>query len=176
MYRERILFLLVLVCIAFSLAAALNATLPGDLAVTQWVQGLTSPALDDGAIAVGWMADIPPMAVGLAVAALVLVVRGHRSYAIGLIIVGFVVIAIPLLQDLIGRPRPPEDFVPVLFTDHSPGYPSSHALTATAYLGAMLWVSAKLVGPGQGAVWLLRLILASAILVIGVSRVYAGAL
>ncbi len=175
MYRERVLFLLVLFCIGLSLAAAVNATLPGDLAVTQWVQGFASPALDDSALVIDWLADNGPMAVGLAVATLVLIVRGHRTYALGLVLVSLLAIAIPLLKDLIGRPRPSEGLVRVLFTEHSAGYPSGHALTGAAYFGAMLWVSSKLVGPGQGAVWLFRVFLVVAILLIGASRVYAGA-
>ncbi len=157
-----------------SVAAAGDGVLPGDVAVTRWLQDAPVPgaeALTRFAAAVG----SAPVIIGLVTPlALLLAWRGERRWALLLVAVVLLRALNPALKLLIASPRPTADLVRVeeLATRH--GFPSGHVMGVTLLFGGTIWLAEQVIERGL----VRRLVQAAAafvILVTGFGRVYVGA-
>jgi membrane-associated phospholipid phosphatase len=155
------------------IAAARTSYLPGDLAVTRFLQS-TLPADTTWAQLVSQAATAPwvYLLAGLA-AILSLSIAGWRAAILALICYGVAVYAGPRLQDFIARPRPSPALVRVVVS--SPGYsfPSISAFVYGSTIGFLaVLVAAKGKGP-ERPLWILACGLL--LLIGGAARVALGA-
>jgi undecaprenyl-diphosphatase len=160
--------------LALSVWAVLWPSLPGDVAVTRWLQAHPFPGAHEAAWLVN-MLGYAPGAVTLSVAlASALAWRGYERRAT------VVVLALPLrlvpslVKALVARPRPAPDLVDVLESPPDPGFPSGHAFGAVLFFGLVWWL-APVLAPRRIARHALRALAVGLILVTGYSRVLVGA-
>ncbi len=159
--------------LALTVLAAQHDTLPGDLRIIHWAQGLAFPGepLADTVRAITGTQVVLASGGAIAVA---LWLRGYRRQA-ALLAAGLVVL--PLLQfaikEAVDRPRPSPELVDLRAGFSSPSFPSGHVMGATYLYGLLLYLSLCLPLPawprGLIAAWCL-LILAFA----GPANVYLG--
>lgn len=179
--RERRALLLVGLFAASAIVLGLLAVLVGqggplaaDLAIERWLQQLGSPELTWLMLAVSWLGYAPQsVAVTLVLAAAVAGLTGR--WRDGLWQVG-TQIAMPLtsvIKVMIHRPRPTEDLVRVYSTIQEYGFPSGHVVFFTTLFGFAFFLIYVHLPRAPGRAFLLAL-LATPILLIGISRVYLG--
>jgi undecaprenyl-diphosphatase len=179
--RERRALLLVGLFAASAIVLGLLAMLVGqggplaaDLAIERWLQQLGSPELTWLMLAVSWLGYAPQsVAVTLVLAAAVAGLTGR--WRDGLWQVG-TQIAMPLtsvIKVMIHRPRPTEDLVRVYSTIQEYGFPSGHVVFFTTLFGFAFFLIYVHLPRVPGRAFLLAL-LATPILLIGISRVYLG--
>ena len=124
-----------------SVLAGLHSRLPGDLDITEWVQGSLFPGMGVSRLvrAVGSTEVVLGTGGGVAV---VLWLLGRRRQAV-LLALGLVVL--PFLQhglkELVDRPRPTADLVDLRAGFSSPSFPSGHVMSPTVLYGFLLYVS-----------------------------------
>lgn len=159
--------------LALTVLAAEHDTLPGDLRLTTWAQGLAFPGES--------LADIVRAASGTEVVlasggaiALALWLRGYRRQAL-LLAAGLVVL--PLLQfaikEAVDRPRPGPELVELRAGFSSPSFPSGHVMGSTYLYVLLLYLAVRLPLPS----WPRGLIAAWCVLVLafaGPANVYLG--
>jgi undecaprenyl-diphosphatase len=178
--RERTLFLatgcwIALLCtaIALSLLAAANDTLPGDRAITAWLQDQPFPGRE--------LSDLIRVITGTEVVlatgaslSLILWLRGYRRQAV-LFAAGLVLL--PLLQfsikGLVDRPRPHEDLVDVRAGFSSESYPSGHVMSGT-YLYTSLSYLALTLSVSRLATAVVVAISLAIVLIAGPANVWLG--
>ena len=154
-----------------TLVAAGDGTLPGDIAVTRWLQrapvrGLAAAANTGGSTVV-------LSAVALAVA-LGLALRRRPAVA-GLVVAAAVLRAASTpLKNLIDSPRPTPDVVRVTEQVDSGGFPSGHALGGALLVGVLAWIA---LGEVRSSWARLGVVVTAVALALagGVGRVHSGA-
>ncbi len=151
--------------------AGLYDTFPGDASALKWLQSHRSGFLDDAARA----ASLPGnrLVAALTITFLVLALLGFRRWMDALM---FATVLMPVLinvvlKEVIERPRP--DMTILISQPTSPGFPSGHAEYAALLFLLLFYLAGELVGP-RWLRWPLRMVLVSAILAVGASRVYLG--
>lgn len=137
----------------------------------RWVLDHRSPGLNrlmEGVSTVGSTAVLAAVAV-LVAAWLVWRRRWEQAVLVG-VATGGAGLLVPLIKNLVDRPRPP--MADRLMVETSWSYPSGHSLGATAVIGALTVVAATATrGVARAAAVALGLLLVAAI---GVSRIYLG--
>ncbi|MBI2913004.1 MAG: phosphatase PAP2 family protein [Chloroflexi bacterium] len=130
--------------LALTFLAARHDTLPGDVGITTWAQGLAFPGEDFSDTVRAVVSTEVVLATGAAIA-LVLWLRGYRRQAI-LLAVGLVLL--PLLaasiKDIVDRPRPSAELVDLRASFSSPSFPSGHVMSGTYLYGFLLYLSIAL--------------------------------
>jgi membrane-associated phospholipid phosphatase len=133
--------------IVLSVLAGLHSRLPGDLDITEWLQGSLFPGMGVSRLvrAVGSTEVVLGTGGGVAV---VLWLLGRRRQAV-LLALGLVVL--PFLQhglkELVDRPRPTADLVDLRSGFSSPSFPSGHVMSPALLYGFLLYVSARMALP-----------------------------
>ena len=161
--------------VAWSLAAALLESFPGDLAISRSLQRINYVWFEN-LMRFGNFAGNEWLIGGLlAVVSSILIIK--RRYVVGLTVVmtGAMYVITPLLKVIIARPRPTNDLISVLGEWHGFGYPSGHAISAALVLGAVIIFAPMLVGKSRLHVLSLRVFASSLILIVSLSRIYFGA-
>ena len=153
--------------------ATAHDTLPGDVGIATWAQGLAFPGetLSDAVRAV----TSTEVVLGLGAAiALILWLRGHRRQAV-LLAAGLILL--PLLQgsvkEIVDRPRPTADLVELRASFSSPSFPSGHVMSGTYLYGFLLYFSFTL-PLATAARWLLGLCSLFLLVLGGPASVYLG--
>ena len=165
----------VLAAIGLSAAAAFTLNLPGDRSLTLGLQGLgTSGWIEDLMRGVTWLGGTTRLLFVLAAAAGILILKRHHVQALALPLASFGTLMVPIMKELVDRPRPTPDQIPVLSAVGGHSFPSGHALTSITMLGALFYVAPYLCGRNRWALGVFRAILGITILAIGASRVYLG--
>jgi len=159
--------------IVLSVLAGLHSRLPGDLDVTEWVQGSLFPGMGVSRLVRAVGSTEVVLATGGAVA-VVLWLMGWRRQAL-LLALGLVVL--PFLQhglkELVDRPRPTPDLVELRAGFSSPSFPSGHVMSAALLYGFLLYLSLRIALPGLLKVALLGWC-AFMLFVSGPANVYVG--
>ena len=159
---------------ALSYGAAIYERFPGDLSLTLRLQEVSFPGFRTLMEVVSFLGNAwvaLPIA-GLILLALLLLQRQVAWYKLAgvLPLVGL----IPLLKFLIDRTRPSPELVQVFSDFGGMAFPSGHAFQAVVVFGFFIYISGVLIRRR----WLrlsCQALLATLILLIGVSRVYLGA-
>ena len=159
--------------IVLSVLAGLHSRLPGDLDVTEWVQGSLFPGMGVSRLVRAVGSTEVVLGTGGAVA-VVLWLMGWRRQAL-LLALGLVVL--PFLQhglkELVDRPRPTPDLVDLRAGFSSPSFPSGHVMSAALLYGFLLYLSLRIALPGLLKVALLGWC-AFMLFVSGPANVYVG--
>jgi undecaprenyl-diphosphatase len=159
--------------IVLSVLAGLHSRLPGDLGISEWVQGWSFPGM--GVSRLVRVVGSTEVVLGTgAVVAVVLWLMGWRRQAL-LLALGLVVL--PFLQhglkQLVDRPRPTSDLVELRAGFSSPSFPSGHVMSAALLYGFVFYLSLRIALPS-----VLRLALlgwcAFMLVVSGPANVYMG--
>jgi len=161
--------------VGLSISAAIMDKLPGDVAVTQWLQGYQETWFVDLMRTFSQIGNTGPMLLLMLAAGMVLYARAHRAQALNLAFVALAATMVPVLKETVDRPRPTADAIYVLSEVSGHSFPSGHAFLAITFFGAMFYLAPRLCGAGAKFVLPLRLFLATMILGIGLSRIYLGA-
>jgi len=159
--------------IALSVLAGLHSRLPGDVDITEWVQGSLFPGMGVSRLVRAVGSTEVVLGTG-AVVAVALWLMGWRRQAL-LLALGLVVL--PFLQhglkQLVDRPRPTPDLVELRAGFSSPSFPSGHVMSAALLYGLLLYLSLRIALPS-----VLRLALlgwcAFMLVVSGPANVYVG--
>jgi undecaprenyl-diphosphatase len=159
--------------IALSVLAGLHSRLPGDVDITEWVQGSLFPGMGVSRLVRAVGSTEVVLGTG-AVVAVALWLMGWRRQAL-LLALGLLVL--PFLQhglkQLVDRPRPTPDLVELRAGFSSPSFPSGHVMSAALLYGLLLYLSLRIVLPS-----VLRLALlgwcAFMLVVSGPANVYLG--
>lgn len=161
--------------VAWSLAAALLGSFPGDLEISRSLQRIDYVWFKN-LMGVGDFAGNEWLICGsLAVVLSILIIK--RRYVVGLTLMmtGAMYVITPLLKVMIARPRPNNDLISVLGEWHGFGYPSGHAISAVLVLGAVIVFAPMIVGKSRLSVLVLRVFALVFILIVSLSRIYLGA-
>jgi len=159
--------------IVLSVLAGLHSRLPGDLDITEWLQGSLFPGMGVSRLvrAVGSTEVVLGTGGGVAV---VLWLLGRRRQAV-LLALGLVVL--PFLQhglkELVDRPRPTADLVDLRAGFSSPSFPSGHVMSPTVLYGFLLYVSLRIALPSVLKAALLGWC-AFMLVIAGPAQVYVG--
>jgi len=160
--------------VLFSLMSAFARWLPyfpGDVPVTHWLQGFSSPGMDT---VMQVLSSLWPLALAGCLVA-VLCLRGKRREGVflaAILVTAFLISE--LAKQFVNQPRPDVELVRVLAGFGGSSFPSLHTTCAAAYSGLLVCLMPRLVerplwrALAQGAAVLLALL-------IGVSRIYLGA-
>jgi len=159
--------------IALSVLAGLHSRLPGDVYISEWVQGSLFPGMGVSRLVRAVGSTEVVLGTG-AVVAVALWLMGWRRQAL-LLALGLVVL--PFLQhglkQLIDRPRPTPDLVELRAGFSSPSFPSGHVMSAALLYGLLLYLSLRIALPS-----VLRLALmgwcAFMMVVSGPANIYVG--
>jgi undecaprenyl-diphosphatase len=161
-----------------SVLAGLHSRLPGDLDITEWLQGSLFPGMGVSRLvrAVGSTEVVLGMGGAVAV---VLWLLGRRRQAL-LLAVGLVVL--PFLQhglkELVDRPRPTEDPTIAELIDlragfSSPSFPSGHVMSPALLYGFLVYVAVRIALPSVLKATLLGWC-AFMLVIAGPAQVYVG--
>jgi len=159
--------------IVLSVLAGLHSRLPGDLDITEWLQGSLFPGMGVSRLvrAVGSTEVVLGTGGGVVV---VLWLLGRRRQAV-LLALGLVVL--PFLQhglkELVDRPRPTADLVDLRAGFSSPSFPSGHVMSPTVLYGFLLCVSPRIALPSVLKAALLGWC-AFMLVIAGPAQVYVG--
>jgi undecaprenyl-diphosphatase len=159
--------------IVLSVLAGLHSRLPGDVDISEWVQGSLFPGMGVSRLVRAVGSTEVVLGTG-AVVAVALWLMGWRRQAL-LLALGLVVL--PFLQhglkQLVDRPRPTPDLVELRAGFSSPSFPSGHVMSAALLYGLLLYLSLRIALPS-----VLRLALmgwcAFMMVVSGPANVYLG--
>jgi membrane-associated phospholipid phosphatase len=159
--------------IVLSVLAGLHSRLPGDLDISEWVQGSLFPGM--GASRLVRAVGSTEVVLGTGgVVAVVLWLLGRRRQAL-LLALGLVVL--PFLQhglkEIVDRPRPTEDLVDLRAGFSSPSFPSGHVMSPALLYGFLLYVSPRVGLPHVLNVALLGWC-AFVLVIAGPAQVYVG--
>jgi undecaprenyl-diphosphatase len=165
---------LLLPAVGLSLAAAGTEVLPGDVAITLFIQE-RSPAVFDGLVhAVNWIGSTVQAIVLTVTITLVLYLRGMTLPAL------LIFATLPmrgvnfLLKRLLESPRPEDTLVRVTEYASGFGFPSGHTNGATLLYGA-LFLLAPFITNRPALCWTIRIGSLAMIVMAGISRIHAGA-
>lgn len=174
--RHLIVTVALVIALGLSVAAAFTKTFPGDPIVSRWVQDLGASSWMDPAMRmISRLGGIVPLALLLLATSLVLHARAHHAQlAVPAMAISGAAI-VPLLKFIVDRPRPTTEVVDILYPVGGLSFPSGHAFTAVAMLGAVFYLARRLCGPNRYATLALGATIGVLILAIGMSRIYLGA-
>ena len=160
--------------ISLSLVAAFTERVPGDRAVTGWIQDLDSAGLDtlsDVLFSLGlWPAFL---IVGLLMSSACWYARQRLAAAFALLALVSGATSI-LLKAIIERPRPSEELVRVVGDPGGFSFPSGHVLGTVLLWGFVLYVTPQVIANRRLAL-AVRAFALLVLLLMGLQRVYAGA-
>jgi len=160
--------------IVLSVLAGLHSRLPGDVDITEWVQGSLFPGMGVSRLVRAVGSTEVVLGTGGAVA-VVLWLMGRRRQAL-LLAMGLVVL--PFLQhglkQLVDRPRPTPDLVELRAGFYSPSFPSGHVMSSALLYGLLLYLSLRIALPRMLKVALVGWC-AFMLVVSGPANVYVGA-
>ena len=105
--------------------------------------------------------------------ALVFFLRQRYPECIALLGIFSVTAIVPVLKEIIDRPRPSEPIATILGEFSGASFPSGHSTLAMALFGLIFYLAPRLI-PDRRAVWGVRLASVIMILLAGMSRVYLG--
>jgi len=129
--------------VALSVVAAQHSRLPGDLALTEWLQGSPFPGRELSRAVRTVTATEVVLAGGFAVSA-VLWLLGRRRQALAL---AAALAVLPLaqhgLKEVVDRARPSPELVDVRAGFSSPSFPAGHVMSATLLYGFLLCLSLR---------------------------------
>lgn len=172
--RPGFLLVVLLGTILLSITAVGDGILPGDVAVSRFVQRLPGPVPEALARFADWVGSVPGIvAVGSGVI-LLLVAMGRLGAAFFLLAVLLSRSLNPELKRLIESPRPTPDVVRVTEIASAMGFPSGHAMGVTLLYGTLGVLANALLPPG----WPRRTgagVVVGVILVTGFGRIQTGA-
>ena len=159
--------------IGLSVLSGLHSRLPGDVYISEWVQGSLFPGMGVSRLVRAVGSTEVVLGTG-AVVAVALWLMGWRRQAL-LLALGLVVL--PFLQhglkQLIDRPRPTPDLVELRAGSSSPSFPSGHVMSTALLYGFLFYLSLRIALPS-----VLRLALigwcAFMLVVSGPANVYVG--
>jgi undecaprenyl-diphosphatase len=166
-----ILWVALVACtVALAFAAYETGPLPGDLPVTEALQGLPTP----GAVrSVLYNADLAVWAV-LAAALAVALLLGRWASAAFLFLAGLAgLLVASALKTIVARPRPTAGLVRVHEAAQGYGFPSTTSCLSVVIVGAIVYLLWRSRPPHAVLVASVGAALALVVLV-GISRVYAG--
>ena len=159
--------------IVLSVLAALHSRLPGDLDITQWVQGSLFPGMGVSRLVRAVGSTEVVLGTGGAVAVILWLV-GRRRQAV---LLGLGLVVLPFLQhglkELVDRPRPTPDLVELRAGFSSPSFPSGHVMSPTLLYGFLLYAGPRTALPPVLKVALLGWC-AFMLVVAGPAQVYVG--
>ena len=133
--------------IVLSVLACLHSRLPGDLDITEWIQGSLFPGIGVSRLVRAVGSTEVVLGTGGAVA-VVLWLIGRRREAL---LLGLGLVVLPFLQhslkELVDRPRPTEDLVDQRAGFSSPSFPSGHVMSPALLYGFVLYLSLRIALP-----------------------------
>jgi membrane-associated phospholipid phosphatase len=130
--------------LALSILAAANDSLPGDKAVTEWLQDQPLPGKDLSNVVRPITTTEVVLAAGLALS-LILWWRGYRRPAT---LLGVSLALLAVLQfgvkEIVDRPRPDAELVDVRAGRFSPSFPAGHVMSGTILYGFLIYLALTL--------------------------------
>ncbi|MBI4320346.1 MAG: phosphatase PAP2 family protein [Chloroflexi bacterium] len=165
---------LLLAAVSLSYLASRYPYFPGDVYISRAVQSIQDPSFDflmRAVSAVGQRLPGSLTVLSCAAALWMLRYKWEALFSISSFLADGIVI---VLKQVIGRPRPSPDLVVVLETIQQTGFPSAHVVHFVVFYGFLFFLAWRLMRPGSLRTILLVL-LAGAIGLVGLSRIYLGA-
>ena len=162
-----------LAAIALCMLAAAHPTFPGDRTLMAAVQGIESVAWRVTMFTVtdiggGWVALA---AAGLLTAVLFKLRRYPES--LSFLLVFSLTVIVPLVKELVYRPRPSEAVATILSHSGGTSFPSGHSALAMVFFGLVFYLAPYLV-QDRRVIWAVRSVSVAMVLLTGLSRVYLG--
>ena len=137
--------------------------------VREWFYSLRRPAITGTAIAVTTLAN-KYVIIGLCLL-LLIIPRTRMTFGIPLSVGALVTMLVnSLVKHLVQRPRPD---VMHLVTEHGFSFPSGHSITSMFFYGMAIWLVWRYV-KSKTVRWILTVLLAIPMLLVGPTRVYLG--
>jgi undecaprenyl-diphosphatase len=166
--------LLLAVVLPLSMFAAGTSVLPGDVAVTRFVQA-DLPAAFEPLVIAGNVLGMAPTLIAIAtVVAVSLLARGHRQMAVVVASASVAQVANVMLKTTLESPRPSGSLVQVSENASGFGFPSGHTMGTTVIALVIFYVVTRLMPLGFK-----RRLLQAAILFVpfmtGIARIETGA-
>lgn len=153
--------------------AAEHDRFAGDLWATEQVQTLESEAIESIIDVTEDIGDDPIVIVLWIGAGVLFFFLGNWVSGAGFALAGLLRQLVPLLKEIIERPRPPASLVEISEQPGTYSFPSGHATTAIVLFGLIFYFTQLYVRPPT-----IRLAVQAAcvwmIVVVGIERVYAG--
>ncbi len=152
-----------------------SLSLPGDTAISLWLQGIELPFFNTIMEAISYIASLIP-----AIVIVVLVSGGLWAFGRKLETIFIVALTSSaalldwLLKLLISRPRPETELIQTLRGDNGYSFPSGHIAYAVVFYGFLFYLMPRLTRQ-PAIIWVLRSVLILLIFLTGASRVYLGA-
>lgn len=177
--RKTILFLVWLASMTALLAVltvlvSLSDTSSVDLAITRFIQSVSSPALTVVMKLVSWFGYTPQSYLMAALALCALLWLGLRAEALALASVSVLEELLNMaIKALVHRPRPLSSLVHVVVALKSYSFPSGHVMFYTCFFGFLFYLAHMLLKPSWRRAALL-VVFGFPVLTIGLSRVYLG--
>ena len=169
-----IVVILLAIVLPLSSVAAGTSVLPGDVAITRFVQG-NLPGVFEPMVAAGNLVGSTPAMISIALVVTIgLLTRGHRQPA--LLVAGAMLAqaANITLKLMLESPRPNSSLVQVSEQASGFGFPSGHTMGTTALALVLLYVATKLLAAG-----VTRRLVQSTLLFVplmtGIARIETGA-
>ncbi len=159
--------------LALVLLAATNDTLPGDKAITEWMQEQPFPGQDLSDLVRAVTSTEVVLATGATVS-LILWLRGYRWQAI-LLGAGLAAMAMAQfgVKELVDRPRPDAEFVDIRAGHSSPSFPAGHVMSGTFLYGSLVYLALTL-PLGRGVAVALTIAVVLVIALVGPVNVWLG--
>lgn len=156
-------FAVLLVCVVKDCAAGF------DDPVREWFYSLRGPAITGVAIVITTLAN-KYVIIGLCLLLLILP-QTRMTFGIPLSVGALVTMLMnSLIKHLVERPRPE---VVHLVTEHGFSFPSGHSITSMFFYGLAIWLVWRYVD-NQTAKWILTVLLAIPMFLVGPTRIYLG--
>ena len=156
-------FAVLLVCVVKDCAAGF------DDPVREWFYSLRGPAITGVAIVITTLAN-KYVFIGLCLLLLILP-QTRMTFGIPLSVGALVTMLMnSLIKHLVERPRPE---VVHLVTEHGFSFPSGHSITSMFFYGLAIWLVWRYVD-NQTAKWILTVLLAIPMFLVGPTRIYLG--
>ncbi|HYI14975.1 MAG TPA: phosphatase PAP2 family protein [Thermomicrobiales bacterium] len=169
-----IVVILLAIVLPLSMFAAGTSVLPGDVAITRFVQGNLPGVFEPLVVAANLIGTAPAMISIALVVSVGLFVRGHRRYALLVVGATLAQVANIALKLTLESPRPSSSLVQVSEQTSGFGFPSGHTMGTTVLALILLYVATRLMADG-----LTRRLVQSALLFVplltGIARIETGA-
>jgi membrane-associated phospholipid phosphatase len=159
--------------LALSLLASANDTLPGDRAMTEWLQERPLPGQDLSDFVRAVTTTEVVLATGAAMS-LILWLKGYRRQAIllGVGLAGLAVVQFGV-KEVVDRPRPDPELLDVRAGGSSPSFPAGHVMSGTYLYGFFIYLALTL-PLARGAAFALAIAAALVIALVGPVNVWLG--
>ncbi|MEO5617954.1 MAG: phosphatase PAP2 family protein [Candidatus Eisenbacteria bacterium] len=161
------------VFIALAIVARTVAYFPFDLKITRAVQSYHGILFDRLMSGLSWIGFFPQVAVLGAVVIVVLFIAGLRWEAVATLFASCGVAIGSLVKLMVVRPRPSADLVDVIRVIGASSFPSGHVLMFTTFCGFLGFLVFTLIKKSWARTIML-ILLASIIVLMGLSRIYQG--